>query len=52
MSLHLRECIHQIKNSRAKRKDVVTYATELRSHFEVDLAIAVVEHKRPKFRDV
>jgi hypothetical protein len=47
----LRECIHQINNARAKLKDVVTNATELRSQFEVDLAIAVVEHKRPELRD-
>jgi hypothetical protein len=47
ISLHLRDCIHQIHNSRAKLKAVITNATELRSKFEVDLAIAVVEHKRP-----
>jgi hypothetical protein len=45
----LREYIHHINNARAKLKDVVTNATELRSQFEVDLAIVVVEHKRPDF---
>jgi hypothetical protein len=47
----LRECIHQINNARAKLKDVATNATELRSQFEFDLAIAVIEHKRPEFSD-
>jgi hypothetical protein len=47
--LNLRECIHQINNARAKLKDVVLNATELQSQFEVDLAIAVVEHKMPEF---
>jgi hypothetical protein len=50
VSLTLRECIHQINNARSKLKDVVTNATELRTQFEVDLAIAVVEHKMPEFR--
>jgi hypothetical protein len=49
ISLTLRECIHQINNARSKLKDVVTNATELRTQFEVDLAIAVAEHKRPEF---
>jgi hypothetical protein len=48
----LREYIHHINNARAKLKDVINDATELRSQFEVDLAIAVVENKRPEFRDV
>jgi hypothetical protein len=51
VSLHVRECIHQINNARAKLKDLVANATELRSQFEVDLIIAVVEHKRPEFHD-
>jgi hypothetical protein len=50
ISLTIRECIHQINNARSKLKDVVIYATELRTQFEVDLAMAVVEHKRPEFR--
>jgi hypothetical protein len=47
VSLSLLECIHQINNARAKLKDVVMNATELRSQFEVDLTIVVVEYKRP-----
>jgi hypothetical protein len=50
ISLTVRECIHQINNARSKLKDVVNSATELRTQFEVDLAMAVVEHKRPEFR--
>jgi hypothetical protein len=50
ISLTVRECIHQINNARSKLKDVVNNATELRTHFEVDLAMAVVEHKTPEFR--
>jgi hypothetical protein len=50
ISLTVRECIHQINNARSKLKDVVNNATELRTQFEVDLAMAVVEHKRPEFR--
>jgi hypothetical protein len=50
ISLTLRECIHQINNAMSKLKDVVTSATKLRTQFEVDLAIAVVEHKMPEFR--
>jgi hypothetical protein len=44
------ECIHQINNARSKLKDVVNTAIELRTQFEVDLAMAVVEQKRPEFR--
>jgi hypothetical protein len=47
ISLNVRECIHQINNARSKLKDVVNNAVELRTQFEVDLAMAVVEHKRP-----
>jgi hypothetical protein len=36
--LNLRECIHQINNARAKLKEVVMNAMELRSQFEVYLA--------------
>jgi hypothetical protein len=36
--------------ARSKLKDVVNTAIELRTQFEVDLAMAVVEHKRPEFR--
>jgi hypothetical protein len=50
ISLTIRECIHQINNARSKLKDVVINATELRTQFEVDLAMAVVEHKIPEFR--
>jgi hypothetical protein len=50
ISLTVRECIHQINNARSKLKDVVYNATKLRTQFEVDLAMAVVEHKRPEFR--
>jgi hypothetical protein len=50
ISLTIRECIHQINNARSKLKYVVVNATELRTQFEVDLAMAVVEHKRPEFR--
>ena len=50
ISLTVRECIHQINNTRSKLKDVVNTAIELRTQFEVDLAMAVVEHKRPEFR--
>jgi hypothetical protein len=48
--LTVRECIHQINNARSKLKDVVNNAVELRTQFEVDLAMAVVEHKMPEFR--
>jgi hypothetical protein len=44
-----REYIHQISNARSKLKHVVTNETELHTQFEVDLAIAVVKHKRPDF---
>jgi hypothetical protein len=47
ISLTVRECIHQINNARSKLKDVVNNAVDLHTHFEVDLAMAVVEHKRP-----
>jgi hypothetical protein len=47
ISLNLQECIRQINNARAKLKGVVMNATELLSQFEVDLAIAVTEHKMP-----
>jgi hypothetical protein len=50
ISLTVRECIHQINNARSKLKDVVNNATELRTQFEIYLAMAVVEHKRPEFR--
>jgi hypothetical protein len=50
ISLTVRECIHKINNARSKLKVVVNNATELRTQFEVDLAMAVVEHKRPEFR--
>jgi hypothetical protein len=50
VSLTVRECIHQINNARSKLKDVVNNAVKLRTHFEVDLAMAMVEHKRPEFR--
>jgi hypothetical protein len=50
ISLTVRECIHQINNTRSKLKDVVNNATELRTQLEVDLAMAVVEHKMPEFR--
>jgi hypothetical protein len=50
ISLTVRECIRQINNARSKLKDVVNNATELRTQFEVNLAMAVVEHKRPEFR--
>jgi hypothetical protein len=50
ISLTLRECIHQINNTRSKLKDVVHNATELSTQFEVDLAMAVVEHKMSEFR--
>jgi hypothetical protein len=48
--LTVRECIHQINSARSKLKDVVNTEIELRTQFEVDLAMAVVEHKRPEFR--
>jgi hypothetical protein len=50
ISLTVRECIHQINNARSKLKDFVNNAVELRTQFEVDLNMAVVEHKRPEFR--
>jgi hypothetical protein len=50
ISLTVQECIHQINISRSKLKDVVNTKIELRPQFEVDLAMAVVEHKRPEFR--
>jgi hypothetical protein len=50
VSINLRECIHKINNARATLKVVVMNATELRSQFEVDLAIVVVEHKSPELR--
>jgi hypothetical protein len=49
-SLTVREFIHQINNARSKLNDVVNNAVELRTQFEFDLAMAVVEHKRPEFR--
>jgi hypothetical protein len=49
ISLTARECIHKINNARSKLNDVVNNATELRTQFEVDLAMAVVEHKRTEF---
>jgi hypothetical protein len=49
ISLTVRECIHQINNARSKIKDVVNNAVDLCTQFEVDLAMAVVEHKRPEF---
>jgi hypothetical protein len=49
ISLTVQECIHQINNARLKLKDVVNTAIELRTQFEVDLAMAVVEHKMPEF---
>jgi hypothetical protein len=49
ISLTVRECIHQINNSRSKINDVVNTAIELRNQFEVYLAMAVVEQKRPEF---
>jgi hypothetical protein len=49
ISLTFRECIHQINNARSKLKDVVNNAVDLCTQFEVDLAMAVVEHKRPEF---
>jgi hypothetical protein len=50
ISLTVREYIHKINNARSKLKDVVNNAMELRTHSEVDLAMAVVEHKMPEFR--
>jgi hypothetical protein len=50
ISLTVRECIHQIINARSKLKDVVNNTLDLRTQFEVDLAMAVVEHKMPEFR--
>jgi hypothetical protein len=47
ISLTVRECIHQNNKGRSKLKDVFNNATELRTQSEVDLAMAVVEHKRP-----
>jgi hypothetical protein len=49
ISLTVQECIHQINNARSKLKYVVNTAIELRTQFAVDLAMAVVEHKRPEF---
>jgi hypothetical protein len=49
LSLHFWGCINQINDTRAKLKYTITNATELRSQFKDDLAIAVVEHKRPEF---
>jgi hypothetical protein len=49
ISLTVRECIHQINNARSKLKDVFNNAVDLRTQFDVDLAMAVVEHKRPEF---
>jgi hypothetical protein len=50
ISLTVRKCIHQINKARSKLKDGVNNATELRTQFEVDLSMAVVEHKRPELR--
>jgi hypothetical protein len=50
ISLTVRECIQQINSARSKLYVVVYNAVELRTYFEVDLAMAVVEHKRPEFR--
>jgi hypothetical protein len=49
ISLTIRECIQQINNAQSKLKDVVNNAMYLRTQFEVDLAMAVVEHKMPEF---
>jgi hypothetical protein len=48
--LTIRKCIHQINNARSKLKDVVNNAMDLRTQFEVDLAMAVVEQKMTEFR--
>jgi hypothetical protein len=45
ISLTVRECIHQMNNSRSKLNNVVNNAVDLRTQFEIDLAMAVVEHK-------
>jgi hypothetical protein len=37
------------KNARSKLKDFVNNAVDLRTQFEVYLAMTVVEHKRPEF---
>jgi hypothetical protein len=50
ISLTIRECIHKINNARSKLKDVVNNAVDLRTQFEVDLAMVVAEHKRPELR--
>jgi hypothetical protein len=50
ISLTVRECIHKINNARSKLNDAVNNVVDLRTQFEVDLAMAVVEHKRPEFR--
>jgi hypothetical protein len=49
VSLNLWECIRQINNARSKLKGLFMNARELRTHFELELAIAVVEHKMPEF---
>jgi hypothetical protein len=49
ISLTVWECIHQINNARSKLKVVVNTEIELRTQFDVDLAMAVVEHKMPEF---
>jgi hypothetical protein len=50
ISLAFRECIHQINNAQSKLKGVVNTAIELCTQFEVNSAMAVVEHKRLEFR--
>jgi hypothetical protein len=50
ISLTNREYIHQINNARYKLKYIFSNTTELHTQFEVDLAMAVVEHKMPEFR--
>jgi hypothetical protein len=50
-NLSINACIHQINNARSKLKDVIKKATQLSSEFEVDLAIAVIEHKYERFRN-
>jgi hypothetical protein len=41
------ECLHQINNARAKLKDIIKQAKQLRYEFEVDLATLLIKHKHP-----
>jgi hypothetical protein len=50
-ALNVQECIHQLKFSRQKLKDVVANAKEHRGQYEVKLADAIVEKRNPWYKE-